>query len=194
MFHSLFDKAVPGPHPSQPHGRRALVCPPARAPCPFVRITYRASRAGPRDPGQPARPAHAPPSARASHLSESRIAHPTPGRATLANLPGRPMPPLGQGVLFVRITHRASRAGPRGPGQPARPAHAPPSGGASYLSESRNPRAQNADRGGGSRAAAPIPKSRTNLSGRNAAPPRKGSAACGSALTPAARRRRAGRG
>ena len=184
----------PGPHPSQPHGPRARVCSPALARCPFVRITHRASRTGPRGLGQPARPAHAPPSGGASYLSESRIAHPAPGRATSASLPGRPMPPLGQGVLFVRITHRASRAGPRDLGQPARPAHAP-LGRHRPICPNRAIRAsQNADRGGGLRAAAPIPKSQTNPSGRNAAPPRTGQRPCGSALTPAARRRRAGRG
>ena len=183
----------PGPHPSQPHGPRARVCPPALAPCPFVRIPHRASHARPREPGQPSRPAHAPPRvghpicpnhasrtphraarprpacpagpcpprAGASYLSESRIAHPAPGRATPASLPGLPMPPSGGSVPFVRIapSARPKRGSGRWPSPPPR-----------------------------SRKARQTPRAATQRR------PEQGSAACGPALTPAARRRRGGRG
>jgi hypothetical protein len=181
-------RPLPGPNPSQPHGPRARVCHPALAPCPFVRITHRASRTGPRDPGQPARPAHAPPragrlicpnhasriprraarprpacpagpcppSGGASYLSESRITHPTPGRATSASLPGQPVPPSGDTVLFVRIA------------QSARPKR-----GSGRWPSRRRPDPEKPDKPLG---------------------PQRGAAPCGSALTPAARRRRAGRG
>ena len=166
---------------------------PLRAPtCPFVRITQRASRAGPRDLGQPVRPAHAP-LGRASHLSESRIAHPTPGRVTSASLPGQPMPPSGGAshLSESRIAHSApGRAPPANlPDQPM-----PPLGRHRPICPNRAIRASKTRIGAVAFAAAPIPKSQTNPSGRNAAPPCPGSAACGSVLTPAARRRRAARG
>jgi hypothetical protein len=184
----------PGPHPSQPHGPRARVCPPARAPCPFVRITHRASRAGPRDPGQPPRPAHAP---LGRGVPFVRITH-RASRAGPRDLgqPARPAhAPLGRVRPICpnhasRTPYRAARPRPACPASPC-----PPLGRHRPICPNRAIRASKTRIG--AVAFVPPPRSWNARQTPRAATrrrPEQGSAPCGLALTPAARRRRAGRG